>query len=764
MSLLKCKCCGGDLEVKDGEKVINCPYCGSAQTIPNETDEQFLRIYARGNNLRTQGEFDKAYSTYSQLLASGKEDAEIYWNLLLCKYGITYVDDYDGKKKPTMNRMSMTSILEDDDYKKALELSDVVSREVYETEANRINKIQQGILQIVNQEKPYDVFISYKETDEFGERTRDSILAQEIYDALTKEGYRVFLSRITLSNVIGKEYEPYIYSALYTSKIMVLVATDENYVNSVWVKNEWTRFINMMKSSSAKILIPCYRDMDPYDLPKELRNLQGLDMGKLGFIQDLQTGVDKIIGKNKKEKTIPEKNSKEEDTLKATFNSKLRRCELYIESSEWEEAKKILDDLLDVQPENWKLYYCLLQCEYETDFKNPNGWVFSDYKLSKRIHDDSLYISFEENYNFISFLKFCNDENTVDKVKGYFYRSLILSYISRSDDLQKLAIDAKTSGFTQAKINKIAKDADTVLAIRNDLFDLSERDEYYNELLSENPVDNCCFYELDTKLKERYRPFEKLEQIESVEIGCDFLGVEEGDGVEELKKCNIDRLRDLYIIDSNNWMFTIEKSDCLHEYYTYIIHDLLTDESFDPESFDIFYDAFFQMMVRMFNGILPSSKPIFYISYMDNGKLVSLVNCKNDALKEEIELEKKKIEEARNNAINRMKAAEEESRKRKAAEEEEEARQRKAAEEEKARQERASILRARAEAKSRKKEGIAKIILGVLTVIGFLIGYIVVRTRIEEFHFLLLLAFGIGILLGVGAIWAGVVGINGSNK
>ena len=215
MSLLKCKCCGGDLEVKDGEKVINCPYCGSAQTIPNETDEQFLRIYARGNNLRTQGEFDKAYSTYSQLLASGKEDAEIYWNLLLCKYGITYVDDYDGKKKPTMNRMSMTSILEDDDYKKALELSDVVSREVYETEANRINKIQQGILQIVNQEKPYDVFISYKETDEFGERTRDSILAQEIYDALTKEGYRVFLSRITLSNVIGKEYEPYIYSALY---------------------------------------------------------------------------------------------------------------------------------------------------------------------------------------------------------------------------------------------------------------------------------------------------------------------------------------------------------------------------------------------------------------------------------------------------------------------------------------------------------------------------------------------------------------------
>ena len=82
MSLLKCNCCGGDLNIKDGDKVVTCPYCGSQQTIPNEKDEQVLKIYARGNRLRSQGEFDKAYSTYSQLLNEGKENAEVYWNLL----------------------------------------------------------------------------------------------------------------------------------------------------------------------------------------------------------------------------------------------------------------------------------------------------------------------------------------------------------------------------------------------------------------------------------------------------------------------------------------------------------------------------------------------------------------------------------------------------------------------------------------------------------------------------------------------------------
>ena len=343
MSLFKCKCCGGDLNVHEGDKVVTCEYCGSSQTVPSGRDEQTLKIFARGNDLRSKGEFDKAYSTFSQLLNDGKEDCETYWNLLLCKYGITYVDDYDGRKKPTINRMSMSSILDDEDYKRVISLADVVSRENIEKEVKRIYEIQNRILKIVHSEKPYDVFISYKETDPLGNRTEDSVFAQDIYDKLTEKGYRVFLSRVTLSEIVGREYEPYIYSALYTAKAMVLVSCDVEYINSTWVKNEWSRYLLMMSKDTDKILIPCYKGIDPYDLPKELRSFQGIDMTKLGWIQDLTLGLKKLI----RWKQDEEKKQSSSTGLDSMADQMIQRGFSFLENNKIDKAKNMFEGSLD---------------------------------------------------------------------------------------------------------------------------------------------------------------------------------------------------------------------------------------------------------------------------------------------------------------------------------------------------------------------------------------------------------------------------------
>ena len=145
MSLIKCKMCGGELNVKENEQLVTCDYCGSTQTIPVVNDERILKLIARGNNLRINKEFDKAYNIFEQLILEDGKNAENYWNLLLCKYGITYVDDYDGKKIPTINRMSPVSILDDDDFKKTKELADVVTRSTYIDEATKIAEIQKRI-------------------------------------------------------------------------------------------------------------------------------------------------------------------------------------------------------------------------------------------------------------------------------------------------------------------------------------------------------------------------------------------------------------------------------------------------------------------------------------------------------------------------------------------------------------------------------------------------------------------------------------------
>lgn len=457
MSLLKCKCCGGDLDVKEGEKVVICPYCGSQQTIPDEKNEQFLKIYARGNRLRSQGEFDKAYSMYSQLLTEGKENAEVYWNLLLCKYGITYVDDYDGKKKPTINRRSRTSILDDDDYKKTIELSDAVSKEVYEQEAEKISDIQKGILKIVQQETPYDIFISYKETDESGDRTKDSVLAQDIYDSLTKEGYRVFLSRVSLANIIGREYEPYIYSALYTAKMMLLVTTDEKHANSVWVKNEWTRFVERMKTDSSKTLIPCYCDRNPYNLPKELRNLQGVDRGKLGFIQDLKMGIEKILCEKKpvykSDNEYPkrykpvyelprEKSAEEiEKEKRRLIDSKYEKIKQLLKSNQ---SPKSIELSTEERKEIANRFYNALQ-QKSVSNQNPINYGDPDYlgtiwfcgsKIAEKMFDMSWINCYKAKSNVVS--KDIQDIKKINDLSLPIKKENLKKWLDDADDLQRI--------------------------------------------------------------------------------------------------------------------------------------------------------------------------------------------------------------------------------------------------------------------------------------------------------------------------------------
>ena len=226
MAIIKCKMCGGDLVLTAGSTVAECEYCGTRQTVPVADSEKKMMLFARANRLRASCEFDKAAGIYEAIVAEFPQEAESYWGLVLCKYGIEYVDDpATGKKVPTCHRSSFDSVLEDSNFDQAMENADEVALSVYRQEAKQIETIRRGILEVSSSEKPYDIFICYKETDVNGDRSVDSLLAQDIYDALTDKGYRVFFSRISLEDKLGQAYEPYIFAALNSAKIMLAVGT-----------------------------------------------------------------------------------------------------------------------------------------------------------------------------------------------------------------------------------------------------------------------------------------------------------------------------------------------------------------------------------------------------------------------------------------------------------------------------------------------------------------------------------------------------------
>jgi tetratricopeptide (TPR) repeat protein len=371
--------CGGELDVDGNSTVVTCDYCGTKQTVPTSYDEEIRSLYNRANILRMKSEFDKAEQLYEKILGKDDKQAEAYWGVLLCKYGIEYVEDpKTGKRIPTCHRTSFDAITADEYYKLALDNADSVQQGIYESEAKYIDGVQKEILAISQKEEPYDVFICYKETDENGKRTQDSVIANDIYYQLTQEGYKVFYAAITLEDKLGSAYEPIIFAALNSAKVMLSIGTKPEYFTAVWVKNEWSRYLKLMQKDHTKMLIPCYKDMDAYELPEEFAHLQAQDMGKIGFINDIVRGIKKVIVKSKLEQKSTA------SIANSNVANLLKRAYMYAEDGDFENANIYAEKILDIDSEFAEAYVVKLMCN-----------------LKQRKQEDlaTLMTTFEDNNN-----------------------------------------------------------------------------------------------------------------------------------------------------------------------------------------------------------------------------------------------------------------------------------------------------------------------------------------------------------------------------
>ena len=343
---LKCKMCGGNVEIQEGTTVAKCKYCGSLMTLPKIDSDKKARLFNNANEYRLHNEFDKSYDTYKSITEENPEEAEAYWGMILSEYGIEYVEDpKTGKRIPTCHRVHNQFIQNSPNYKFAIKYADAERKMMYEEEAEKLDDLQKEILSISSRELPYDVFISYKETnDTTGERTEASVLAHEIYTELTRAGIRTFFSRITLEEHLGENYEPYIYAALRSAKVMLVVTADKNELNAVWVKNEWMRFLHFMQEDKSKSIIPVDKTITAYELPTLLSAYQASDMSKIGAVQDLVHGVERILG----QKEITEKdkllNKVIEDQKKKIEDEQRKAEEKHKKEQEkkanWEKNKK----------------------------------------------------------------------------------------------------------------------------------------------------------------------------------------------------------------------------------------------------------------------------------------------------------------------------------------------------------------------------------------------------------------------------------------
>ena len=303
-----CPCCGGgELQRVEGN-TYKCRNCGSTLELQEHISEADNIALQQARLHRNAMRFEEAQENYDVVLQKNPDHAEANFGAFLCEYGIVYEQDTDGITwVPTCHRLNECPVEQSAYYRKLTSTNKAI--------ADQIEQLRLAILEKTKKIEPYDVFICYKATEEKNGvkvPTKEATWARDIYDAFTHElGLKVFFAEKSLETT-NTEYEPHIYTALRSAKLMILLAANTEHVNAPWVKNEWKRYVKYIREGEEKTIRVLHDALDMYTMPKELQKTQAIDHNTSAWMANLKRAAEEIFEK------VPEIKRKELEKIEYT--------------------------------------------------------------------------------------------------------------------------------------------------------------------------------------------------------------------------------------------------------------------------------------------------------------------------------------------------------------------------------------------------------------------------------------------------------------
>ncbi len=344
----QCKCCGGKLDYRTASGgVIRCKYCGTSWTLPAFGLSAYVTAQlVSGDNNIDRGDFDAARICFEKAIEHAPEEPEAYFGLARAKLRVQFIVDKSGETpyiRPICHEISFKNFMEDPAYLKAVELATDEQREVYRAQGRAIDHIREEFYRLQKNGVDYDVFLCTKvstagtQESEGGKLyTAESHETLKLYYFLKNKNLKPFYSEVDAKDRTGEDYEALICYALLRSESMILVCFDEEYLDTPWVKNEYTRFAEMMKRGQKEsgALTILYRDEK-----HRIERLPGID-GKIEGIgcdrPDAYSRVEAHIqrfrsrkaSRKKTEEILTNANSAREEAALIKEQNEARRLEL----------------------------------------------------------------------------------------------------------------------------------------------------------------------------------------------------------------------------------------------------------------------------------------------------------------------------------------------------------------------------------------------------------------------------------------------------
>lgn len=279
---MECKCCGARMNpANERGGVIQCAYCGYFFTRPKkEVTPAVLSFLRTGEHELDVCKFDEAYTAYQKAAQLDSKEPEAYWGMALAQFKIQYLkDNVNNRLQPICHEISDRKFTDSKNFLSAIRYATEEQRKQYESKGEEIDYIQGEFFKLQREGLEYDCFLCVKVTDENKNNTQDSKDADYIYDLLRNKGYTPFYSERNIRNKTGADYEAQILYALKTAETMLIICRNEEYLQTPWVKNEYTRFMRLVndEEKEADSVTFVYFKKPIEKLPNKKGKIQGID-------------------------------------------------------------------------------------------------------------------------------------------------------------------------------------------------------------------------------------------------------------------------------------------------------------------------------------------------------------------------------------------------------------------------------------------------------------------------------------------------------
>lgn len=395
----KCKNCGAVMQATQNENgVLSCEYCGCEFTIPvKNSNSEVLQFLRMGEHYLDICRFDEAYTAFEKASQLNGKEPEAYWGMALATAKVQYLEDcVNNRLQPIVHEISGKKFAEDKNCKKAISLATNEQKQEYTKKANDIDDIHSKFADLKKSGLHYDCFICTKVSNENGGHTEDSHIASKLYHTLQAEGYFPFYSEEEIGTRTGSDYEAMILYALRTSPCMFIVCTNEEYLQTKWVKNEYTRYIKMMKDEDKErdSITFVFQDNVVEKLPGVNGKIQGISFNSFGASEKIKnfvarfavTTAPEITRKEYKGNTYQKKTTIKQGVAKRKLNSasvgtvtvsdlsKLNMVKQFMARDKFDIANDMCKNLITENPSNSEAYWLLFlienNCKTDSDFEN----------------------------------------------------------------------------------------------------------------------------------------------------------------------------------------------------------------------------------------------------------------------------------------------------------------------------------------------------------------------------------------------------------